>query len=105
MAGVEESDGAVEHVERKSRGVVRLFQVVVDSQLAGHESGDGRFADEVIPVDPGVDDQTKLRLVEAAVVEACRGGLSREGYRTWCAGLLGGGGADPQYRHPGRQNR
>ena len=58
MARVEESDGAVEHVEGKGLGVIRRLDVVIDPQFAGHECGDGRFADEVVPVDPGMDHQT-----------------------------------------------
>src|SRR5882757_11035068 len=103
MAGVEESDRAIEHVEGESLWSVRGFDVVVDPELAGDKCRDGRFGYEVVPVHPGVKDQIERSRVDSAVIQARRRGLRREADRMPRRGLDGWGRADSFDPHAGRR--
>ena len=81
LAGVQEADPAVEHVERQSLCAVGGLDVVVGADVTGDERGDSRFADELVAVHAGVDEQTELRRGEPAVVEARLGGVHRVRHR------------------------
>ncbi len=81
LTGVQEADRTVEDVEGERFGPVRGVDIAVDSEFPGDERGYRRFAEKVLAVDAGVDDQTDRRPVKAGAVQArgCRGG--REPYR------------------------
>ena len=92
LAGVEEADSAIEHVEGESLCAVRGLHVVVGAESLAITRRWPVRTDELIPIHAGVDEQTERRRVEPSVVEARPGGLHRVSPRArvadWPAGAV-----------------